>query len=35
MYDPISKDGSRAPNSLKDLCFHDLQPTRARLVKRR
>jgi hypothetical protein len=27
--------GSIAPGSLKDLCFHDLQPTRVRLLKRR
>jgi len=27
--------GSNAPGSLKDECFHDLQPTRMRLVKRR
>jgi len=28
-------DGSNAPESLKDLCFRDLQPTRKWLLKRR
>ena len=35
LYVPSSNSDSNASEPLKDLCFHDLQPTRMRLVKRR
>ena len=35
LYVLAATTGSRAPASLKDMCFHDLQPTRARLIKRK